>query len=175
MMSEHRLIKPLRRDPRREWIDRNRLHADHVALDFGHSQGSSRGPSGLLRKQPHAIATIGPNGIKRIDRLAIRNGTHSLSGFGLSGFSPSHHSPSRHTRRSEAALAAAHSQIEELSQLLEYGVAWAHQDMPNPELNFLKKCYVEGSIKVLVAPFELCWSLQGGNRIQADLVIIQDP
>ncbi|MGP3372675.1 electron transfer flavoprotein subunit alpha/FixB family protein, partial [Escherichia coli] len=30
--------------------------------------GEVRGPSGLLRKNPHIIGFIGPNGIKRIDR-----------------------------------------------------------------------------------------------------------
>lgn len=64
---------------------------------------------------------------------------------------------------------------EELNQLLGYGVAWAYADMPAPQLEFLKQCYIEGSVKVLVAPFSTCWSLQGANSVKADLVVIQDP
>lgn len=57
-----------RRDPRIEQIQRNRLHPLHESL----SSASTivRGPSGLLRKNPHHIGFMGPNGIKRIDRLA---------------------------------------------------------------------------------------------------------
>ena len=53
-----------RRDPRAEWIARNRLHPMHKSLD----NGPVFGPSGLLRKNPHIIGFIGPNGLKRIDR-----------------------------------------------------------------------------------------------------------
>ncbi|BFM48728.1 electron transfer flavoprotein subunit alpha/FixB family protein [Marinomonas sp. THO17] len=65
-MTEHEDI--LRRDPRAEWIARNRLHPLHQAM----TQVSAvvRGPSGLIRKNPHQVGFIGPNGIKRIDRLA---------------------------------------------------------------------------------------------------------
>jgi electron transfer flavoprotein alpha subunit len=57
----------LRRDPRAEWIARNRLHPLHnEMLQIGGVE--VRGPSGLLRKNPHVIGFIGPNGIKRIDR-----------------------------------------------------------------------------------------------------------
>ncbi|KZN14906.1 electron transfer flavoprotein subunit alpha [Marinomonas sp. TW1] len=65
-MTEHEDI--LRRDPRAEWIARNRLHPLHQAM----TQVSVvvRGPSGLVRKSPHQVGFIGPNGIKRIDRLA---------------------------------------------------------------------------------------------------------
>ena len=58
----------IRRDPRREWIARNRLHPLHDSV-VNAVQGEVRGPSGLLRKNPHQVGFIGPNGIKRIDRL----------------------------------------------------------------------------------------------------------
>ncbi|MEJ2653899.1 MAG: electron transfer flavoprotein subunit alpha/FixB family protein [Acidihalobacter sp.] len=61
-----------RRDPRVEWIRRNRLHPQHV--QYAAAQGPVRGPSGLLRKNPHAVGFIGPNGIKRIDRSAGADG-----------------------------------------------------------------------------------------------------
>lgn len=57
----------LRRDPRAEWIARNRLHPLHQAMSAG--SGESRGPSGLIRRNPHTVGFIGPNGIKRIDRM----------------------------------------------------------------------------------------------------------
>ncbi|PWW12640.1 electron transfer flavoprotein subunit alpha/FixB family protein [Mangrovibacter plantisponsor] len=59
----------IRRDPRAEWIQRNRLHPQHTELAlFGQE---TRGPTGLLRKNPHAQGFIGPAGIKRIDRMNI--------------------------------------------------------------------------------------------------------
>ncbi len=54
----------IRRDPRLERIQRNRLHPAHATL----SAGPVRGPSGLPRKNPHAVGFIGSNGLKRIDR-----------------------------------------------------------------------------------------------------------
>jgi electron transfer flavoprotein alpha subunit len=57
----------IRRDPRAEWIARNRLHPLHQAMQ--ESLVAVRGPNGLIRKNPHAVGFIGPNGIKRIDRL----------------------------------------------------------------------------------------------------------
>ncbi|MFG1495043.1 electron transfer flavoprotein subunit alpha/FixB family protein [Saccharospirillum sp. HFRX-1] len=57
----------IRRDPRLERIARNRLHPQHATLTM---VGEVRGPTGLLRKNPHAVGFIGPNGIKRIDRSA---------------------------------------------------------------------------------------------------------
>ncbi|NLU97126.1 electron transfer flavoprotein subunit alpha/FixB family protein [Marinomonas sp. UCMA 3892] len=59
-----------RRDPRAEWIARNRLHPLHGEMMQAGS-AEVRGPSGLLRKNPHVIGFIGPNGIKRIDRANI--------------------------------------------------------------------------------------------------------
>lgn len=57
----------IRRDPRLERIARNRLHPQYAVVT---AVGEVRGPTGLLRKNPHAIGFIGPNGIKRIDRSA---------------------------------------------------------------------------------------------------------
>jgi len=57
----------IRRDPRAEWIARNRLHPLHQAMQ--QNVAEVRGPNGLIRKNPHAVGFIGPNGIKRIDRL----------------------------------------------------------------------------------------------------------
>lgn len=59
-----------RRDPRAEWIARNRLHPLHSEM-MQAASGEVRGPSGLLRKNPHVIGFIGPNGIKRIDRANV--------------------------------------------------------------------------------------------------------
>jgi len=58
----------VRRDPRIEWIARNRLHPLHASVNA--NMGDVRGPTGLIRKNVHAVGFIGPNGIKRIDRLA---------------------------------------------------------------------------------------------------------
>ncbi|AEF54409.1 electron transfer flavoprotein subunit alpha/FixB family protein [Marinomonas posidonica] len=66
-MSQYHEI--LRRDPRAERIARNRLHPLHQAV-LQASAVEQRGPTGLLRKNPHGQGFIGPNGIKRIDRLA---------------------------------------------------------------------------------------------------------
>jgi electron transfer flavoprotein alpha subunit len=65
----------IRRDPRAEWIARNRLHPLHAALQT--QQTRWLGPNGLMRKNPHAIAAgfIGPNGLKRIDRSGAQQGT----------------------------------------------------------------------------------------------------
>ncbi len=67
-MSSHEIQEVTRRDPRREWIARNRLHPQHEEVTAPVSV--VRGPSGLIRKNPHAVGFIGPNGIKRIDRMA---------------------------------------------------------------------------------------------------------
>jgi electron transfer flavoprotein alpha subunit len=65
----------IRRDPRAEWIARNRLHPLHAAMQ-SQNQTSWMGPNGLMRKNPHAIAAgfIGPAGIKRIDRSGAQQG-----------------------------------------------------------------------------------------------------
>ncbi|MDK1702345.1 electron transfer flavoprotein subunit alpha/FixB family protein [Serratia rubidaea] len=72
----------LRRDPRAEWIARNRLHPQHAAMMM--PTGESRGPSGLIRRNPHAVGFIGPNGIRRIDRMnvgmpTLRGGQRAVS------------------------------------------------------------------------------------------------
>lgn len=58
-----------RRDPRVEWIQRNRLHPLHGQYSVT-GPLIERGPTGLIRKNPHKVGFIGPNGLKRIDRLA---------------------------------------------------------------------------------------------------------
>lgn len=62
----------IRRDPRAEWILRNRLHPLHAAMQKAES--SWLGPNGIIRKNPHAVGFIGPNGIKRIDRSGAQQG-----------------------------------------------------------------------------------------------------
>jgi len=65
----------IRRDPRAEWIARNRLHPLHASMQK--AETSWMGPNGIIRKNPHALATgfIGPAGIKRIDRSGAQQGT----------------------------------------------------------------------------------------------------
>ena len=65
----------IRRDPRAEWIARNRLHPLHAAMQT--QQTSWMGPHGIIRKNPHALAAgfIGPSGLKRIDRSGAQQGT----------------------------------------------------------------------------------------------------
>ncbi|NER60894.1 electron transfer flavoprotein subunit alpha/FixB family protein, partial [Pseudomonas sp. MAFF212428] len=62
----------IRRDPRAEWIARNRLHPLHAAMQTQQTQWM--GPNGVIRKNPHAVGFIGPNGIKRIDRSGAQQG-----------------------------------------------------------------------------------------------------
>ena len=62
----------IRRDPRAEWIARNRLHPLHSAMQ---PQASTwMGPNGVMRKNPHGIGFIGANGVKRIDRSGAQQG-----------------------------------------------------------------------------------------------------
>ncbi|GGF64227.1 electron transfer flavoprotein subunit alpha/FixB family protein [Alteromonas lipolytica] len=70
----------IRRNRRLEWIARNRLHPEHSAVLMGVNGGDEIGPSGLVRKRPHDIGFIGPNGIKRIDRLG--NSLATMAGAG---------------------------------------------------------------------------------------------
>ena len=65
----------IRRDPRAEWIARNRLHPLHASMQK--AETSWMGPNGIIRKNPHAIAAgfIGPAGLKRIDRSGAQQGT----------------------------------------------------------------------------------------------------
>ncbi|CAM3258021.1 electron transfer flavoprotein subunit alpha [Pseudomonas floridensis] len=62
----------IRRDPRAEWIARNRLHPLHAAMQP--AQTRWMGPNGLIRKNVHGLGFIGPNGIKRIDRSGAQQG-----------------------------------------------------------------------------------------------------
>jgi len=62
----------IRRDPRAEWIARNRLHPLHAAMQP--QQASWMGPNGIIRKNVHGAGFIGPNGIKRIDRSGVQQG-----------------------------------------------------------------------------------------------------
>ena len=72
----------IRRDPRREWIARNRLHPDHASVlaalgvnsEGGGAASEWLGPNGVVRKNPRAIGFIGPNGVKRIDRSGLQQG-----------------------------------------------------------------------------------------------------
>lgn len=69
----------IRRDPRAEWIARNRLHPLHAAMQLK-GETSWMGPNGVIRKNPHAVGFIGPNGIKRIDRSGAQQGGSGRSG-----------------------------------------------------------------------------------------------
>jgi len=62
----------IRRDPRAEWIARNRLHPLHAAMQPQSSSWLSA--TGVIRKNPHAVGFIGPNGVKRIDRSGAQQG-----------------------------------------------------------------------------------------------------
>ncbi|AMC99553.1 electron transfer flavoprotein subunit alpha/FixB family protein [Halomonas chromatireducens] len=69
-----------RRDPRREWIARNRLHPEHAAALAEQEGGAISewlGPNGVIRKNPRAIGFIGPNGVKRIDRSGAQQGNQA--------------------------------------------------------------------------------------------------
>lgn len=79
----------IRRDPRKEWVARNRLHPEHLGVldDQGKSaMGVDKwmGPNGLLRRDPHAVGFIGPNGVKRIDRSGAQQAIDSAKGGGHS-------------------------------------------------------------------------------------------
>ncbi|EPC02249.1 electron transfer flavoprotein subunit alpha [Litchfieldella anticariensis FP35 = DSM 16096] len=77
----------LRRDPRQEWIARNRLHPEHERVLAELGQGTAVatewvGPNGVIRKNPHAVGFIGPNGIKRIDRSGVQQAASAGRGVG---------------------------------------------------------------------------------------------
>lgn len=75
-MSDNLNNSILRRDPRREWILRNRLHPQHTEIATEDSSSGAlfewMGPQGIKRKAPHNIGFIGPNGIRRIDRSGVQ-------------------------------------------------------------------------------------------------------
>jgi electron transfer flavoprotein alpha subunit len=62
----------IRRDPRAEWIARNRLHALHAVSPP--AVISWMGPNSVIRKNPHGVGFIGPHGLKRIDRSGGQQG-----------------------------------------------------------------------------------------------------
>jgi electron transfer flavoprotein alpha subunit len=66
----------IRRDPRADWIARNRLHPLHAIVQSAQQEGETRwmGPQGIIRKNPHAVGFIGPNGLRRIDRSGKQHG-----------------------------------------------------------------------------------------------------
>ncbi|SFT61511.1 electron transfer flavoprotein subunit alpha/FixB family protein [Pseudomonas marincola] len=61
----------IRRDPHAEWIARNRLHPLHATLQKSPERWMSA--AGVVRKNPHAVGFIGPEGIKRIDRSGAQS------------------------------------------------------------------------------------------------------
>jgi len=81
----------IRRDPRAEWIARNRLHPLHAAMQAQQTQWM--GPNGVLRKNPHAVGFIGPNGIKRIDRSGASQGATSKHSAAAEVLVPLHQVP----------------------------------------------------------------------------------
>lgn len=90
----------LRRDPRRERIQRNRLHSLYQTLaPVTSSAGSSGlsilvpGSSGVVRKNPHRRGSIGPNGIRRIDRLDSKGSNDVSFSHPRSVIEPSSHLP----------------------------------------------------------------------------------
>ncbi|WP_111414931.1 electron transfer flavoprotein subunit alpha/FixB family protein [Billgrantia lactosivorans] len=74
----------IRRDPRKEWIARNRLHPDHLSVlaELGEGTAATEwmGPNGVIRRNPHAVGFVGPNGVKRIDRSGAQQGGHAAPG-----------------------------------------------------------------------------------------------
>ncbi|MCE8018770.1 electron transfer flavoprotein subunit alpha/FixB family protein [Halomonas sp. MCCC 1A11036] len=76
----------IRRDPRKEWIARNRLHPDHLSVlaELGEGAAATEwmGPNGVIRKNPHAVGFVGPNGIKRIDRSGVQQAAVAGRGAG---------------------------------------------------------------------------------------------
>jgi electron transfer flavoprotein alpha subunit len=81
----------IRRDPRAEWIARNRLHPLHAAMQP--AQHSWMGPNGVIRKNPHGIGFIGPSGLKRIDRSGAQQGGSSKRSAAVEVQLPLHQVP----------------------------------------------------------------------------------
>lgn len=55
-------------NPHLERIKRNRLHPRHLEVT---ATAVFMGPNGIIRKNPHKVGFIGPNGLKRIDRANL--------------------------------------------------------------------------------------------------------
>ncbi|MBS3803542.1 MAG: electron transfer flavoprotein subunit alpha/FixB family protein [Oleiphilaceae bacterium] len=69
-----------RRDPRWEWIARNRLHPLHEEALAGPATVRLnahvwQGPNGLTRRDPHQVGFIAASGLKRIDRTGAQGAT----------------------------------------------------------------------------------------------------
>ncbi len=64
----------VRRNRRREWILRNRLHPQHTMLQQQMFNGDedSVGPGGVRRRNPRTRYFVGPNGLRRVARSAPR-------------------------------------------------------------------------------------------------------
>ncbi|MGB0943158.1 MAG: electron transfer flavoprotein subunit alpha/FixB family protein [Marinomonas sp.] len=83
-------------DPHIERIKRNRLHPRHLELT---ATAISMGPNGVIRKDPHKIGFMGPNGIKRIDRANLNQASgSSVSQMQIEEQKPKHiiESPTRY-------------------------------------------------------------------------------
>ncbi|AYH43894.1 electron transfer flavoprotein subunit alpha/FixB family protein [Azoarcus sp. DN11] len=82
----------IRRDPRTEWIARNRLHPEHEAvlaqLNGGVPVAQWMGPNGIIRRNPHAVGFIGPNGIRRIDCSGAQTANAVVTARRESGAAP---------------------------------------------------------------------------------------
>jgi electron transfer flavoprotein alpha subunit len=79
----------IRRDPRAEWITRNRLHPLHAVSQP--AVVTWMGLNGVIRKNPHGVGFIGPNGLKRIDRSGTQQGgSHKRSAASAAVLLPLH-------------------------------------------------------------------------------------
>lgn len=68
----------VRRNPRQEWIARNRLHPLHEeTLASPATDLPKQGPSGLIRRDPHTVGFVGVNGLRRIDRSGAQGSMKS--------------------------------------------------------------------------------------------------
>ncbi len=77
--------RTIRRDPRREWIARNRLHPEHTgSMDETAHPDCWMSPGGVLRRDPHAVGFIGANGLRRIDRSGTQQGARAGQGTAVS-------------------------------------------------------------------------------------------
>lgn len=63
-------------DPHLERIKRNRLHPRHQEVT---ASAVYMGPNGVIRKNPHKLGFLGPNGLKRIDRANLNQASSSVA------------------------------------------------------------------------------------------------